>query len=228
MRVLIVGVGRAGLSIAQHLSQAGHEVTVVDRDRTVTDRASEQYGLIALAGDATDTAVLQDAEIARADVVVALLQRDPENLAVALLARSAGVERVMVRMRDKAYLPVYLKAGVDRLFSDTDVLIGALATAIEHDAVRHAMLLGNGESVAFEIALPTDSAIAGRSVSDVAADPAFPRTCVFAALYRPDGTVEGPRGSSLVPAGATVLLVARRNELKQTIDFFMRPASQAG
>jgi trk system potassium uptake protein TrkA len=166
--------------------------------------------------------VLEDAEIARADVVVALLQRDAENLAVALLARAAGVERVMVRMRDKAYLPVYLKAGVDRLFSETDVLIGALATAIEHDAVRHAMLLGNGESVAFEIAIPANSAIAGRSVSDLASDPGFPRSCVFAALYRSDGIVEGPRGSSLVPAGATVLLVARRDELKQTIEFFMR------
>lgn len=223
MRVLIVGVGRAGLSIAQHLSASGHEVTVIDRDRAIVERASEQYGLIALVGDATDTAVLHDAEMARADVVVALLQRDAENLAVALLARSVGVERVMVRMRDKDYLPVYLKAGVDRLFSETDVLIGALATAIEHDAVRHAMLLGSGNSVAFEIAIPENSAIAGRSVSDVATDPMFPRSCVFAALYRPDGTVEGPRGSSLVPAGATVLLVARRDELKATIDFFMRP-----
>jgi trk/ktr system potassium uptake protein len=222
MRVLIVGVGRAGLSIAQHLSASGHEVTVIDRDRSITERASERYGLIALAGDATDTEVLEDAEIARADVVVALLQRDAENLAVALLARAAGVERVMVRMRDKAYLPVYIKAGVDRLFSETDVLIGALATAIEHDAVRHAMLLGNGESVAFEIAIPANSAIAGRSVSDLASDAGFPRSCVFAALYRSDGIVEGPRGSSLVPAGATVLLVARRDELKQTIEFFMR------
>ncbi|MEY2935842.1 MAG: potassium uptake system protein TrkA-family [Pseudomonadota bacterium] len=224
MRVLVVGVGRAGLSIAQHLSVTGHDVTVIDRDRTITDRAAEKYGLIALAGDATDAAVLQDAEIARADVVVALLQRDAENLAVALLARSVGVKRVMVRMRDQAYLPVYLEAGVDRLFSETDVLIGALATAIEHDAVRHAMLLGNGESVAFEIAIPNNSAIAGRNVSDVATDPAFPRSCVFAALYRADGTVEGPRGNSLVPAGATVLLVARRAELRQTIEFFMRPA----
>jgi trk system potassium uptake protein TrkA len=224
MRVLIVGGGRAGLNIAQHLSASGHEVTVIDRDRAITTRASEQYGLITLAGDATDASVLEDAEIRRAEVVVALLQRDADNLAVALLARSAGVERVMARVRDKAYASIYLEAGVDHLFSETDVLIGALATAIEHEAVRHAMLLGNGESMAFEISIPKDSAIAGRSVSDVASDPGFPRSCVFAAVYRADGGVEGPRGSSLVPGGATVLLVARRDELKHVIDFFRRPA----
>jgi trk system potassium uptake protein TrkA len=221
MRVLIVGVGRAGLDIAKHLSRSGHDVTVLDRDRAVTERASEQFGLVALAGDATEAALLEDAEIGRADVVVAMLGRDADNLAVALLARAAGVKRVMVRMRDKAYRQVYLSAGVDRLLSETDVLIGALGTAIEHEAVRHAMLLGNGDSVAFEIAIPEASPVAGRLVSDLATDPAFPRSCVFAGLYGADGTVEGPRGSSVVAGGATVLLVARRAELKRTIDFFM-------
>lgn len=190
----------------------------------MTERASEQFGLVALLGDATDAAVLADAEVTRADVVVAMLGRDADNLAVALLARAAGVKRVMVRMRDKAYQKVYLAAGIERLLSETDVLIGALGTAIEHEAVRHAMLLGNGESVAFEIAIPESSPVAGRSVSDIAADPRFPRSCVFAGLYGPDGTVEGPRGSSVVAGGATVLLVARRSELKPTIEFFMGEA----
>ena len=221
MRVLIVGVGRAGLDIAQHLSSSGHDVTILDRDRAVTERASEQFGLVALTGDGTEATLLEEAEVGRADVVVAMLGRDADNLAVALLAQAAGVKRVMVRMRDKAYRQVYLSAGVDRLLSETDVLIGALGTAIEHEAVRHAVLLGNGESVAFEIALPVESPVAGRQVQEIASDPAFPRSCVFAGLYNADGTVEGPRGSSVVAGGATVLLVARRSELKLTIDFFM-------
>ena len=129
----------------------------------------------------------------------------------------------MVRLRDSAYRPVYLAAGVDRLLSETDLIIGALATAIEHEAVRHAMLLGNGESVAFELAIPETSAIAGKSVSEIASAAGFPASCVFAGLYRADGTVEGPRGSSIVHGGMTVLLVARRAELARTIDFMMSP-----
>jgi trk system potassium uptake protein TrkA len=221
MRVLIVGLGRAGLSIAAHLSSSGHEVTVIDRDRAVTERAAEQHGLVALTGDGTDAAVLEDAEVARADVVVAMLRRDPDNLAVALLAKSNGVRRVLVRMRDIAYRAVYLAAGVKRIWSETEVLVGALATAIEHEAVLHAMLLGSGESVAFEIAIPEDSRVAGRTVSDIAADPAFPASCVFAGLYLPNGAVEGPRGSSVVQGGISVLLVARRSEVSRTIDFFI-------
>ena len=115
MRIVIVGAGRAGLEVATHLTRVGHHVTIIDHDEAVTRRASEQHGLVALCGDATVAAVLEEADITQSDVVVAMLRRDADNLAVALLARSAGVSRVMVRMRDNAYRSVYAAAGIDRL-----------------------------------------------------------------------------------------------------------------
>ncbi len=153
MRVVIAGAGHAGLSVAAYLRRAGHGVVVLDRDEAAARHAFEQYGLVSLAGDATSARLLKDADVSRADVVVAMLRRDADNLAVALLAQAAGVKRVMVRMRDTEYRGVYLAAGVHRILSETDVLIGALATAIEHDAVRHSMVVGAGTSIAFELAL---------------------------------------------------------------------------
>ncbi|WP_437673538.1 potassium channel family protein [Sorangium sp. So ce131] len=229
MRVLIAGAGRAGLSVAVHLAKMGHDVTIVDRDESIANSAFERHGLVSLVGDATDAGLLKEAEVARADVVVAMLRRDADNLAVALLAQAAGAKRVMVRMRDPDYRGVYVRAGVHRILSEIDVFIGAMATAIEHPGVRHAMVLGAGESVAFEIDIPADSAVAGRSVSVIAGSAGFPASCVFAGLYRADGRIEGPRGSSIVAGGATVLLVAARDELAEVIAFFHRrdPGSRA-
>jgi trk system potassium uptake protein TrkA len=217
MKIVIVGAGRAGLEVATHLTRIGHIVTVIDHDAAVTRRASEQYGLIALTGDATMAAMLDEADIGHSDVVVAMLRRDADNLAVALLARAAGVDRVMVRMRDNAYGPVYAAAGIDRVLSETDLIIGAVATAIEHEAIRHAMLLGNGSAVAFEVTIPDGSAAAGRTISELAALPGFPSSSVVAALYQADGTVEAPRGSSAVHVGTTVLLVSRTDEVGQAL-----------
>ena len=212
MKIVIVGAGRAGLEVALHLTRIGHAVTIIDHDETVTRRASEQHGLVALSGDATIAAVLEEADIAQSDVVVAMLRRDSDNLAVALLARAAGVDRVMVRMRDNAYRPVYAAAGIDRVLSETDLITGSVATAIEHEAIRHAMLLGNGQAIAFELTVPAGSAAAGQTVMDLVKLPGFPTSCVFAALYQADGGVEAARGSAVVQAGTTVLLVS------QTID----------
>jgi trk system potassium uptake protein TrkA len=217
MKIVIVGAGRAGLEVATYLTRTGHTVTVIDSDEAVTRRASEQYGLVALSGDATIAAVLEEADIARSNVVVAMLRRDADNLAVALLARAAGVDRVMVRMRDNAYRSVYAAAGIDRVLSETNLIIGAVATAIEHEAIRHAMLLGNGTAVAFELTIPEGSAAAGRTIGELAALPGFPSSCVFAALYQADGRVEAPRGSTAVQAGTTVLLVSSTDEVARAV-----------
>jgi trk system potassium uptake protein TrkA len=213
MKIVIVGAGRAGLEVAIHLTRIGHAVTIIDRDEAVARRASEQEGLVALVGDATMASVLEDADLARADVVVAMLRRDADNLAVALLARAAGVERVMVRMRDNAYRPVYATAGIYRVLSETDLITGSVATAIEHDAIRHAMLLGDGSAMAFELTIPDGSPAAHKTVMEVAALPDFPTTCVVAAVYRADGTVEAPRGSTVIHVGTTLLLVSRSDEV---------------
>ena len=225
MKILIVGAGRAGLEVAIQLSRIGHAVTIVDTDAAVVRRASEQYGLVAIAGDATTAEVLEDAAIGRMDIVLAMLRRDADNLAVSLLARAAGVERVMVRMRDNAYRTVYGTAGIDRVLSETDLITGAITTAVEHDAIRHAMLIGNGAAIAFELTIPAGSVGAGRTVMELAARRDFPKSVVFAALYREEGDVEAPRGSSVIDAGTTVLLVAQREEVSHAIIALTAPAA---
>lgn len=224
MKIVIVGAGRAGLEVAIHLTRIGHAVIIIDSDDAVTRRASEQHGLVALSGDATIAAVLDEADIAQSDVVVAMLRRDADNLAVALLARAAGVARVMVRMRDNAYRPVYAAAGIDRVLSETDLITGSIATAIEHEAIRHAMLLGDGSAIAFELTVPSGSAAAGKTIMELAALPGFPSTSVFAALYQVDGSVEAPRGSTVVQVGTTVLLVSRSHEVAQAVKTLTDPA----
>jgi trk system potassium uptake protein TrkA len=221
MRVVIAGAGRAGIAVGAHLLEAKHDVVLIDRDATVARRAFEQHGLVSMAGDAADISFLEEAELERADVVVAMLPRDADNIAVALLAQQAGAKRVMVRMRDPGYRPIYVAAGVNRILSEIEVFVGALATAIEHDAVRHSMILGQGEAVAFELALPQHASVSGRSVSEIAADPEFPKTVVFAGMSGPDG-FEAPRGASVVKSGMTVLLVAARDDVASAIEFFLQ------
>jgi trk system potassium uptake protein TrkA len=132
----------------------------------------------------------------------------------------------MVRMRDNAYRPVYAAAGIDRVLSETDLIIGSVATAIEHESIRHAMLLGTGSAVAFELTIPARSAAVGRTISELAALPDFPSSCVFAALYQADGSVEAPRGSSTVQEGTTVLLVSRTDEVALAVKMLTDGAAE--
>lgn len=224
MRILIAGAGRGGLSLGVHLQKLGHAVSMLERDPHIARRASEENGLVAFAGDATDAGILRQADPARADVVLAMLHRDADNLAVALLARALGAGRVMVRMRDPEYRTVYEDAGVTQILSETEVLVGALATAVEHEAVRHSMVLGSGEAVAVELEIPARSRVVGQSVSEVASRKDFPRSCVVAGMSS-GGAVQAPRGGSVFEGGMRILVVSAREDLPRAIALFLEGAS---
>lgn len=225
MRVIIVGGGLAGTNLAHSLGHAGHTVTLVDRDPVVAARGFTEHGLVVIAGDGTDPRVLADADVASADVVAAMLRRDADNLAVAAIARTQGTKRILVRLRDPAYRAIYLRAGIDQVFGEIETMVGALGTAIEYPRVRHSMVLGSGDSIAFEIVVPEDAAVAGRTVRDVGTSKDFPRGAVIAGIADEQGSITAPRGDSVIRGGRPLLLVARRQDVRATIDLLTESAA---
>jgi trk system potassium uptake protein TrkA len=222
MKVIIAGAGRSGRSVATHLSSTGHKVTLIDRDPVSAREAFEVHGLVSLNGDATHAHTLREAEADKADVLVAMLPRDADNLATAALARAAGTKRIMVRVKDDAYREIYVAAGVTRILSESDVYIGALATAIEHGRVKSALLVGNGTAVAFELELPNGRDKNAKTVSEIATMSSFPNSCIVAGIFDESGSMESPRGASRVRGGMTLLLVSRREHLGAVVEFFSR------
>jgi trk system potassium uptake protein TrkA len=220
MRIVVAGAGRGGLSLAIHLQSRGHAVTVIERDTVIARRASEEHGMVMLVGDATDTTILKQCDPSRADAFLAMLHRDADNLALAMLAQSLSARRVIVRMRDPEYRTTYERAGIRHILSETEVLVGALATAIEYEAVKHSMVLGSGEAIAVEIAIEPGAWVVGRAVSEVATHAAFPRSCVIASLTY-GGAVQAPRGATVIEEGTQILLVCARKDLSAAIDFFL-------
>jgi trk system potassium uptake protein len=226
MRIVIVGAGLAGTNLASELGNAGHAVTLVDRDSAIAARGFVEHGLATIVGDGTDPRVLREADVGRADVVAAMLRRDADNLAVASIARNAGARRILARLRDPAYRAVYASAGIDQVFGEVETMVGALTIAIEHPRVRHSMVLGSGDSIAFEIEVPPRATNAGKTVRDMGAHADFPRGAVIAGIATPDGQVQVPRGDAVVRGGDIVLLVARRNDVAKAIEYFAGGSSE--
>ena len=99
--VIVVGCGRLGALLADHLSRQGHSVVAVDRDESVFEELSPEFTGFKLQGDASRVSVLRQAKIEKADIVIATTRNDNVNLMVVQMAKNIfNVPRVLARLYD--------------------------------------------------------------------------------------------------------------------------------
>jgi trk system potassium uptake protein TrkA len=99
--VVIVGCGRLGSTLANTLSELGDSVVIIDHNESSFARLSGEFSGFRLTGDAADLAVLREARMDRADVVLAATDRDNLNLFIAQAAKVLfGVDEVAARLWD--------------------------------------------------------------------------------------------------------------------------------
>ena len=218
MKIVIAGGGRVGGALAARLVAEQHQVTVLERDQAVCNRLFEDLGALTVCGDATDPQALEAAGIANADIAAGVLARDAENLAFATLVRSMGGARVMVRMLDSRYREAYRLAGVSELVEEAEVVVSKMTTAIDFPQVAGSLPLAAGDAILFELEVNPKALVSGRTVAQVRSTPDFPRECVFIGLLDPEGRITLPDGSTVLRAGHTIILVARRAALARAVE----------
>ncbi|GAB07733.1 TrkA family potassium uptake protein [Gordonia amarae] len=113
MRVVIMGCGRVGSSLAMSMSRRGHEVSIIDRDAASFIRLDQPFDGAKVVGAGFDRDVLIKAGIETADAFAAVSSGDNSNIIAARVARETfGVERVVARIYDARRAEVYERLGI--------------------------------------------------------------------------------------------------------------------
>ena len=223
MYVVIAGAGMVGGTLARELAENRHDVVVVEKDITVCEDISRRLGALAIHGMATDIEVLEEAGIRKAEVAVGALPGDADNLAFTVLARNAGVSRIIVRMRNTAYADAYNIAGVSRTLNVGQLFVKQLVLEIEQPALRQVATFGRGEASIVVATIPEGALVGGKTVSEVAKSKKFPQDCVIAGIYREKGEqFIFPRGNVEVHVGDHVFLTASTETISLAADYLQK------
>lgn len=111
--VAIIGCGRLGSILASDLSQQGHEVVVIDQDKSTFTRLSEEFSGFSIIGDAAEMNVLQAAKLDEVQVIIAVTGKDNLNIMVSQLGKTIfNVPIVLTRILDPAREEIYHKLGL--------------------------------------------------------------------------------------------------------------------
>lgn len=121
MKVVIVGCGRVGSTLAASLARDGHEVIVVDHEaRSFQRRLDPHFSGTKILGDAMDEDVLRRASVEQADLVITLTDGDNRNLMIAQIAREKfHVPRVLARVVDPLRASAFQELGVNTVDQTT-------------------------------------------------------------------------------------------------------------
>ena len=103
LKIIIVGDGKVGFALAEHLSQEEHDVTVIDTNDDALRRASEALDVLCVKGNGASLSALREAEAGSADVVIAATSMDEINMVCSLAAKRLGAKYTIARVRNVEY-----------------------------------------------------------------------------------------------------------------------------
>ncbi len=220
MYIVIGGGGMVGSGLAKRLVANRHDVVVVERDKALCEATSAATGALLINGNATSIDILEEARMTKAEVAVAAMPRDADNLAFTLLAKKFEVPRVIARMRDPRYEDAYKMAGVTKTINICDLFVSDLVLEIERPAVRQVATFGRGRASIVVVRVPEGAFVDGKSVQEIVQYRDFPKECVVAGIFR-EATEEFvfPRGGIELRAGDQVFLTATTETIRQAADF---------
>ncbi|MBC7143081.1 MAG: Trk system potassium transporter TrkA [Rhodobacteraceae bacterium] len=224
-RIVIIGGGNVGLAVARALEKRTDRIRakVIEKSRAQAERAADLLErTIVLNGDGMSMELLAEANIDRADAVLAVTDDDKTNILAAVRAKQAGCPMAIALINDPTLVPLMGALDIDAYINPRATTVSSILRHIRHGRVRAIYSIGDAEAEVIEAQVLSTSPIAGRPIRDIE----FPEGVLMGALMKGDKVVK-PTGDTRVEEGDVIALFCMSGDvpeverlLQVSIDFF--------
>ncbi len=224
-RAIVIGGGNVGLEVAQNLEkgESRMRVKLIERDRSIAESAADALErTIVLHGDGLDMELLEEANIEKTDVLLAVTDDDKTNLLSCARAKAMGCPLVIALVNDPSLASLMGPLGIDAFINPRTTTVSSILRHIRHGRIRAVYSVGDAEAEVIEAQVMGTSAIAGKTIRDVD----WPEGSKVGMVEK-NGVLNVPRGDTKLEEGDTLVVfalaadVSRVEKLFQvSLDFF--------
>ena len=212
-RVVLIGAGNVGLSVARSLEARPERirVRVIERDRKRAELAADALErTIVLNGDGMDSDILAEAGVDRADAVLAVTDDDKINLLASVRAKAMGCKLAIALVNDPSLAPLMEPLGIDAYINPRATTVSSILRHVRHGRVRSIYAVGDGEAEVIEAQVLSTSSLAGRTIAT--AD--LPEGALVGAVLK-GGQLVRPRGSTTLEAGDIMVIFVLKKDVPE-------------
>ena len=220
MRIVVLGAGTVGHSIASLLCLHRHGVTVVDTDADHIRQVNETLDVRAITGSASQSSVLFQANVGSADLVLAVTGNDEVNIVAGSMAKAMGAKRAVARVyapvfRDLSTFDYQRHFRIDRLLSLEHLTAVEVARELRHPGSVAVENLARGELEVHELIVSEKKAGVGRCLKDLR----LPSGVRVGSIHR-DGTTWIAGAEDKVAIGDRLTIIGQRKEIDKVKELF--------
>ncbi|MBS3963990.1 MAG: Trk system potassium transporter TrkA [Methylomonas sp.] len=219
MKIVILGAGVTGSSVAGALASEENDIVVIDKNPALLTALKGRLDIGTVEGNAAHPSVLENAGIGDADMVIAVTDRDETNmLACQVINTLYSKPKTIARVRAIDFLnhpELFQPGGIDIVISPEQVVTDAIRNLIKFPGARHVSEFADGLVRLVSIRVVPTGFLTGKRIHAVKEKLADSMIRV-AAIFR-DGKAIPVNGEAIMATGDEVFFVCPRDRVKKLL-----------
>jgi trk system potassium uptake protein TrkA len=223
MKIIIVGGGKVGYTLAEQLSTEDHDIILIDNDDDVLTHADETLDIMCIKGNGASVDILKTAGISEADILLAVTDSDELNMICCVIGKKLGAKHTVARVRNTDYSNEFKmlreELELDMVINPEMEAAAEIAQMIQFPSAVDVEAFANNlvELVEFRV-LETDPIINTKLVD---LSKLLPSKILFCTIMRGD-EVFIPKGNFVLLPDDLVQVIGERNSISRFFKYLGR------
>lgn len=219
MKIVILGAGVTGSSVAGALASEENDIVVIDKKPQLLTALKARLDIATVEGNAAHPSVLEHAGIKDADMVIAVTDRDETNmLACQVINTLYSKPKTIARVRAIDFLnhpELFEPGGIDIVISPEQVVTESIRNLIKFPGALHVSEFADGLIRLFSIRVGATGFLTGKKIH-VVKEKLADGMIRIAAIFR-DGKAIPVNGEAVIATGDEVFFVCPRDKMRKTL-----------